>query len=110
MKNTDSTIKEYNNYCYREKLAGRIPKSKESYDQERIREIDEVMTEVGGFKMGPFTLMDLIGIDINYDVTCSVWKSYYNDPRFRPHRIQKEMVDSGRIGKKAGKGFYSYDK
>ncbi len=82
----------------------------ESYDQERIREIDEIMTEVGGFKMGPFTLMDLIGIDINYDVTCSVWKSYYNDPRFRPHRIQKEMVDSGRIGKKAGKGFYSYDK
>ncbi|EQC43822.1 3-hydroxyacyl-CoA dehydrogenase NAD-binding domain-containing protein [Bacteriovorax sp. Seq25_V] len=82
----------------------------ESYDQDKIKEIDEVMTEVGGFKMGPFTLMDLIGIDINYDVTCSVWNSYYNDPRFRPHRVQREMVDSGRIGKKVGKGFYSYDK
>ncbi len=75
----------------------------------RVSEIDSIMNEVGGFRMGPFTLMDLIGIDVNYDVTQSVWKSYYFDPRFRPHKIQREMVESGRIGKKVGRGFYHYE-
>lgn len=82
----------------------------ENYDQDRVEEIDRVMTNVGGFRMGPFTLMDLIGIDINYDVTQSVWNSYYNDPRFRPHKIQREMVESGRIGRKSQEGFYKYEK
>jgi 3-hydroxybutyryl-CoA dehydrogenase len=81
----------------------------ENHDHQRVEEIDKVMTEVGGFRMGPFTLMDLIGIDINYDVTQSVWNSYYNDPRFRPHKIQREMVESGRIGRKANEGFYKYE-
>ena len=80
-----------------------------NYDQEQIKEIDQVMTKVGGFRMGPFTLMDLIGIDVNYSVTKSVWESYYFEPRFRPHKIQREMVESGRIGKKAHEGFYQYE-
>ena len=74
-----------------------------------IEEHDRVMREVGGFKMGPFELMDLIGIDINYQVTKSIWKSYYREPRFAPHPLQKMMVDSGRLGKKSGEGFYSYE-
>ena len=81
----------------------------ENYNKEKVEEIDNIMTTVGGFKMGPFTLMDLIGIDINYDVTKSVWNSYYNDPRFRPHKIQREMVESGRIGRKSQEGFYKYE-
>ncbi len=81
----------------------------ENYNHEQISEIDRVMTNVGGFRMGPFELMDLIGIDVNYDVTQSVWNAYYNEPRFRPHKIQREMVDSGRIGRKVKEGFYRYE-
>lgn len=79
------------------------------YDVEKIKEVDSVLKECGGFRMGPFELMDLIGIDINYSVTQSVWESYYRDPRFAPHLLQKQMVDSGRIGKKSGGGFYDYE-
>ena len=71
--------------------------------------IDWALKEIGGFRMGPFELMDLIGIDVNYDVTQSVWNAYYNEPRFRPHKIQREMVDSGRIGRKVKEGFYRYE-
>ena len=60
-----------------------------------------------GFKMGPFELMDLIGIDVNFMVTQSVYGQYFNEARFQPHLIQKKMVESGRIGKKGGGGFYS---
>ncbi len=60
-----------------------------------------------GFRMGPFELMDLIGIDVNYAVTQSVHGQFYGEPRFRPHLIQKGMVDSGKLGKKSGGGFYS---
>ena len=67
------------------------------------------MREAAGFRMGPFELMDLIGIDVNYDVTCSVWDSFYREPRFAPHRLQKKMVDAGRYGRKVKKGFYSHD-
>ena len=74
-----------------------------------VAEHDCIMREVGGFKMGPFELMDLIGIDINYQVTTSVWKSYYREPRFAPHPLQRMMVESGRLGRKSGEGFYSYD-
>ena len=77
--------------------------------EEKYKEIDKVLTQVGGFKMGPFELMDLIGIDINYSVTQSVWKSFYREPRFAPHALQRKMVDSGRLGKKSKKGFYSYE-
>lgn len=81
----------------------------ETYDLEKIKEVDEVMREVGGFKMGPFELMDLIGIDVNLSVTDSVYKAFFDEPRFRPHRLQKEMVDGKRYGRKTKKGFYSYE-
>lgn len=58
--------------------------------------------------MGPFELMDLIGIDINYSVTQSVWNSFYNEERFAPHALQRKMVTSGRLGKKTKAGFYDY--
>lgn len=73
------------------------------------RSIDAVMKNCGGFKMGPFELMDLIGIDVNYDVTQSVWRDFYQEPRFAPHPIQRKMVESGRLGKKTKQGFYRYD-
>ncbi len=75
-------------------------------DRDLVAKTDKVLREVGGFKMGPFELMDLIGIDVNYSVTESVWKSFYHDPRFAPHPLQRKMVESGLIGKKAEGGFY----
>lgn len=78
-------------------------------DPEKMKEVDRILREVGGFRMGPFELMDLIGIDINYSVTCSVWEAYDKEPRFAPHKLQKKMVDEKRFGRKTGKGFYSYD-
>jgi 3-hydroxybutyryl-CoA dehydrogenase len=77
--------------------------------EEHFREIDETLKEVGGFRMGPFELMDLIGIDVNFDVTQSVWKSFFYEPRFAPHALQQSMVNSGRFGKKTAQGFYSYE-
>ncbi|QTN28232.1 3-hydroxyacyl-CoA dehydrogenase PaaC [Rhodoferax sp. AJA081-3] len=70
--------------------------------------IDAVMREAGGFRMGPFELMDMIGHDVNYAVTCSVWNAFYNDPRFLPSLVQKELLDAGFLGKKSGRGFYDY--
>lgn len=81
----------------------------ESYDEDKCREVDAVMKAVGGFKMGPFELMDLIGIDINYSVTESVYNAFFQEARFKPHRLQRDMVAAGRLGKKSGKGFYSYE-
>jgi 3-hydroxybutyryl-CoA dehydrogenase len=78
-------------------------------DEEKMREVDRVLKEVGGFKMGPFELMDLIGIDVNYSVTCSVWEAYDKEPRFAPHSLQKLMVDQKRLGRKTKRGFYKYD-
>lgn len=70
--------------------------------------IDAVMREGGGFRMGPFELMDLIGHDVNYSVTESVFRAYYNDPRFTPSVLQQEMVNAGYLGRKSGRGFYQY--
>ncbi|HXE39372.1 MAG TPA: 3-hydroxyacyl-CoA dehydrogenase PaaH [Azonexus sp.] len=70
--------------------------------------IDAVMREAGGFRMGPFELMDMIGHDVNFAVTNSVWRAFYNDPRFLPSLIQQELVDAGFYGKKSGRGFYDY--
>jgi len=71
--------------------------------------IDAIMREAGGFKMGPFELMDMIGHDVNFAVTQSVWKAFYNDKRFTPSLIQQELVEAGFLGKKTKRGFYDYD-
>ena len=78
-------------------------------NEAKMKEVDQILRDVGGFKMGPFELMDLIGIDINYSVTCSVWDAYHKEPRFAPHKLQKQMVDEGRFGRKTKKGFYRYE-
>lgn len=69
--------------------------------------VDSLM-ESTGFKMGPFKLMDLIGNDINYAVSCSVYEQLGNPERLKPSGIQKEKVESGQLGKKTGKGYYKY--
>lgn len=81
----------------------------EDDNEDRMKEVDHILKEVGGFKMGPFELMDLIGIDVNYSVTCSVWEAYSKEPRFAPHKLQKQMVDEKRYGRKTKRGFYKYD-
>ncbi|WP_165679902.1 3-hydroxyacyl-CoA dehydrogenase, partial [Metapseudomonas otitidis] len=70
--------------------------------------LDALMREAGGFRMGAFELTDLIGHDVNYAVTCSVFEAYYGDFRFQPSLIQKELVDAGHLGRKSGRGFYDY--
>lgn len=70
--------------------------------------IDAAMRNAG-FRMGPFELMDLIGNDVNYAVSCSVFSSFYHDPRYRPSLIQKQHVDAGWYGRKSGRGYYDYN-
>lgn len=70
--------------------------------------IDAVMREAGGFRMGPFELMDLIGLDVNFAVTKSVWEAYFHDPRFAPSVQQQELVAAGFLGRKSGRGFFEY--
>ncbi len=70
--------------------------------------IDWAMREIGGFKMGPFELMDLIGHDVNYVVTETVWQQFYYDPRFKPSLTQKRLLEAKFLGKKTGRGFYDY--
>lgn len=71
-------------------------------------QIDRVVKGAGRFRMGPFELMDLIGIDVNFAVSRSVYEAFFHDPRFRPHPIQQRMVESGLLGRKTGRGFYEY--
>jgi 3-hydroxybutyryl-CoA dehydrogenase len=73
-----------------------------------LASIDAVMREAGGFRMGPFELMDLIGNDTNLAVTKSMFQAYFCDPRFTPSVIQQELVDGGYLGRKSGRGFYLY--
>jgi 3-hydroxybutyryl-CoA dehydrogenase len=68
----------------------------------------DVLMEASGFKMGPFKLMDLIGNDVNYAVSCSVYEQLGNPERLKPSFIQKEKVESGKLGRKTGEGYYKY--
>ncbi len=70
--------------------------------------IDWAMTEIGGFKMGPFTLTDYIGHDVNYVVTETVFQSFFYDPRYKPSFSQKRLLEAGWLGRKTGRGFYNY--
>lgn len=72
-------------------------------------QIDRALKTRGGFRMGPFELMDLIGNDINFAVTRSVFESFYFDPRFKPSFLQQRMVEAGRLGRKTGQGYYRYE-
>jgi len=73
-----------------------------------IPTIDWAMTEIGGFRMGPFELMDLIGNDVNFAVTSSVFEAMGYDPRYRPSITQRRMVEAGLLGRKSGAGYYDY--
>ena len=70
--------------------------------------IDELFRSAGQFRMGPFELMDLIGTEVNYTVTKTVWRAFNYDPRFAPSQLQGEIVAAGRFGRKTGRGFYDY--
>ena len=72
--------------------------------------IDWAMKEIGGFRMGPFELMDFIGHDVNYRVTKSVFEAFYRDPRYKPSFTQKRWMEAGYLGRKAGRGYYDYAK
>lgn len=73
-----------------------------------LQTIDRLL-ESSGFKMGPFKLMDLIGVDTNFSVTSSMFQQFHYDPKFRPNRIQQQKVDAGHHGRKTKQGFYTYE-
>jgi 3-hydroxybutyryl-CoA dehydrogenase len=70
--------------------------------------IDWAVRELGGYRMGPFELMDFIGNDVNYATTCSVFESMFYDPRYRPALTQRRMVEAGLLGRKTKRGYYDY--
>ncbi|MGA9213037.1 3-hydroxyacyl-CoA dehydrogenase NAD-binding domain-containing protein [Kaistella sp.] len=71
-------------------------------------QIDDAMRTLGNFKMGPFELMDLIGIDVNFSVTKTVYTDYFFDPKYKPSLLQQRMSEAKLLGRKTGKGFYDY--
>ncbi len=72
------------------------------------QQVDEAMRTLGNFKMGPFELMDLIGVDVNFAVTTTVYKDYFYDPKYKPSLLQQRMSEAKLHGRKTGKGFYNY--
>lgn len=70
--------------------------------------IDWAMREIGGFRMGPFELMDLIGNDVNFAVTQSIFAAFFYDPRYRPSLTQQRQVEAGLLGRKSGRGYFDY--
>lgn len=79
--------------------------------EEGVAEVGTIdrLVEASGFRMGPFRLMDLIGVDTNFSVTTSMFNAFHQDGKFRPSRIQEQKVDAGHHGRKSGKGFYDYN-
>lgn len=75
-----------------------------------VEQIDRIMKKTGRFKMGPFELQDLIGIDINFSTTESVHQGFFGEDRFRPHFFQQRMMQAGKLGRKVGGGYYDYEK
>ena len=73
-----------------------------------VEQVDDAMKTVGNFKMGPFELMDLIGVDVNFSVTKSVYNEYFYDPKYKPSLLQQRMSEAKLHGRKTGKGFYDY--
>ncbi|MED4968824.1 3-hydroxyacyl-CoA dehydrogenase NAD-binding domain-containing protein [Parageobacillus toebii] len=74
-----------------------------------MEQIDRIMKKAGNFKMGPFELQDLIGIDVNFSTTESVYQGFFGEGRFRPHYLQQRMLQSGKIGRKVGEGYFRYE-
>jgi 3-hydroxybutyryl-CoA dehydrogenase len=78
--------------------------------EEGVADVETIdaLIQASGFKMGPFKLMDLIGVDTNFSVTTSMYNSFHQTPKFRPSRIQEQKVNAKELGRKTGKGFYDY--
>ena len=74
-----------------------------------VAAIDAALRTLGTFRMGPFRLMDLVGLDVNYAVSCSVWEQSGRPARLKPHDIQRELVEQNRLGRKSRRGFYRYE-
>ena len=72
-------------------------------------QVDRIVRVGGGFRMGPFELMDLVGIDVNLEVAKSFWEQSFHEPRWRPSPLQTRLVEAGRLGRKSGRGWYRYD-
>ena len=74
-----------------------------------VATLDRVLTDTAGFRMGPFTLMDLTALDVSHPVMESIYRQFYDEPRFRPQPLTRQMLTAGLVGRKAGRGFYVYE-